>query len=331
MANLDTIKTESELPSPKKKPSKARSVWGILFRLLWITVFVLVIGVSSQIIYDYTRYDNFYVSGDSMYPTLNKDATCSFREGEINDGTWGNFDADGTYVCDYGLSDSSDGFQDKLERFDVVVAHYDDDYDPSIGGFTGKAVIKRLIALPGESVYFSVNGTLFVKEAGASDYKEVPQPAAIVNDENSAGEPTIGLTASAEAVSALRGSFYGSESDPVTLLDDEYFLVGDNRRIGKSDDSRKYGPLGIGRRSDPSLPSGRDLIVAKAIAITAKRRVVMKGGEAIKNTWVFGSAAMPWAIQYLGPDGEAGATVSIGGATGDPSLFRHSRRRLWPN
>ena len=338
MPQLDTVKTESELPPSSPEKEKPLSVWGLIFRVVWIVVFVVVIAVSSQIIYDYTRYDNFWVSGDSMYPTLNKDATSSLHPGEANPGNWGNFSGqagqDVTYVCDYGLSDSKAGFQAKLQRFDIVVAHYDGTYNPGHTSendmFTQDAVIKRLIGLPGESLYFTSEGELYVKKVGASDYALVEQPSAVVNDlEN--GNRAIANTASSRAISNIGASvFVGSFANPAVMQADEYFVVGDNRRLGASDDSRKYGPLGIRHRSNSAYPLGKDLLGGRAVAVTAKHSVIVKSNGTIVNHWLFGSTLLPWQIKYLGPDGEAANTLAVTSASvSDLALFSFARRRLW--
>lgn len=339
MAHLDTVKTESELPPSSSAKEKPLSLWGMIFRILWIAVFVVVIAVSSQIIYDYTRYDNFWVSGDSMYPTLNKDATSSLHPGEANYGTWGNFSGraglDVTYVCDYGLSDSKPGFQETLQRFDIVVAHYDSTYNPEHTGdddmFREDAVIKRLIGLPGESLYFTPEGELYVKKVGSPDYALVEQPSAIVNDVDEHGNRVIGNTASITAIKNIGTSvFVGSVANPATMQADEYFVMGDNRRLGASDDSRKYGPLGIRHRSNPSYPLGKDLLGGKAVAVTAKRTVIVKSNGTIVNHWLFGSTLLPWQIKYLGPDGEAANTLSVTPASlSNLALFSYAGRRLW--
>lgn len=335
MAQFDTVVTEGELPPQPKQERKKHSVLSILFRILWITVFVVAIAASTQIIYDYTRYDNFWVSGDSMYPTLNKDATSNRYPGKTNDGTWGNFTGRGdmdevNYVCDYGLSDFKEGFQDNLKRFDIVVAHYDSTYNPYTGLFSEDAVIKRLIGLPGESLYFDLDGTLHVKMVGSSEYVVVDQPSLIVNDVDAAGNRTISQTASASTIGGITGSqgptaFYGSPEHHADIGENEYYVLGDNRRKGASDDSRKYGPLGIKRRTDSRYPTGRDLISGEAIAITGKRKVVFKIGVSDPSTsMVLGSTLMPWAVRYLGSDGEGATTAAIASSSSSLAAWRET-------
>lgn len=111
---------------------------------------------------------------------------------------------------------------------------------------------------------------------------------------------------------------------------DEYFVVGDNRRLGASDDSRKYGPLGIRHRSNSAYPLGKDLLGGRAVAVTAKRSVIVKSNGTIVNHWLFGSTLLPWQIKYLGPDGEAANTLAVTSASvSDLALFSFARRRLW--
>lgn len=345
MSQLDTVKTESELPAQASK-KKGASFWGVFFRIIWIALFVTVIGISGQIIYDYTRYDNFWVSGDSMYPTLNKDATCSLYPGQTNSGTWGNFtgrsNQDVTYVCDYGLSDSSSTFVSKLQRFDIVVAHYDRDFNKEWAGveankWNADAVIKRLIGFPGESLYFDTTGQLFVKMVGATDYVAVEQPKSIVEDVDTSGNKVIGQTASAQTIADISAAgefktFFGSPANPAVMNEKEYFVVGDNRRKGASDDSRKFGPLGIKHRNDEAYPTGDNLLSGRAVAITAKRKVVISGTTGkISNHWILSSTLMPWNIKYLGPDGEGGITASIASSTTSVAGLYLSLRHLWHN
>jgi signal peptidase I len=344
MAQFDTVQTQGELSAPGAAKKRSRSVWGLIFRIFWIALFVLILAVSGQVIYDYTRYRSFFVSGDSMYPTLNKDATSTLHPNQVNDGTWGNFDAVGEYVCDYGLSDTSEGFLAKLQRFDIVVAHYDDDVSDSYPSthdtanmwkLGHEAVIKRLIAFPGESLYFDAAGALHLKEVGAVDYAIVDQPATIVNDTDSKGNSVIAQTASIAAISKVSaGQFYGSEASPCVLGEGEYFLTGDNRRVGCSTDSRQKGPLGHKHTVDSRYPSGSELIQGLAVAIVAKRKVVIaptSSSASPKTYWVAGSNRMPWDIRYLGPSGEAMARVaSLSSSTSQGLLYAYMRREECP-
>jgi hypothetical protein len=61
-------------PLGARKAVKTKRVFGIIGESLLLGVlFTLVLSVSGQITYDYTRYSTFFVNGMSMYPTLNQD------------------------------------------------------------------------------------------------------------------------------------------------------------------------------------------------------------------------------------------------------------------
>lgn len=86
----------------------------------------------------------------------------------------------------------------KIDRFDIVVLKIEEEDDN---------LIKRVIALPGESIEIKDN-TIFINDKALSD--------------------KYGL-----------GNTYSI--DKITLKDDEYYVLGDNRII--SMDSRVFGPI----------------------------------------------------------------------------------------
>jgi signal peptidase I len=278
-----------------KKKDHHKSPWKVFWHIFWIVLFVAVISVSSQIIYDYSRYSSFFVNGDSMYPTLNKGAI-RFKDGvsegeESHHGNWGNYDSDTsyTYIVDYGLMDSSGDFLDNLERFDIIVTHFDSDYKNSSTSSTDMKAdlkIKRLYGLPHESLYFDENGELFVKKESETSYQKIAQPQIIVDDGN--------LSKTADASS---GTIYGTESNPAVLDEDEYFVVGDNRRYGASGDSRIDGPLGS--KKTTTGKSGRDLIKGKAVAITGANSLYFDEKGTTQTKFAFDHLRMPWDIKYL--------------------------------
>ena len=100
--------------------------------------------------------------------------------------------------------------KDDPERYDIVIFKYPD--DPS------KIFIKRVIGLPGETIEYRQDQLLVNGEAVAEDFFDQDYKRS----------------------QSANGSFT-QDFGPVTLADDEYFMLGDNRPY--SSDSRWYGPF----------------------------------------------------------------------------------------
>ncbi len=77
--------------------------------------------------------------------------------------------------------------------------------------------IKRVIALPGESIRIE-DGSIYIKKVGDDVFNKINEKEYLSKDLKT----------------------YGNSSE-TTLLEDEYFVMGDNR--GNSRDSRFFGPL----------------------------------------------------------------------------------------
>lgn len=115
-----------------------------------------------------------------------------------------------------------------IERGDVVICRY-----PGRGGTN---FVKRVVAVPGDSIYRENGVTHAVYTVDTADK---PQ---IIDMELDPGH-------------SLNPLFQGPDYGPVLLEDDEYFVVGDNRY--NSHDSRDWN----GRGGDYSVgPIPRDLI-----------------------------------------------------------------------
>lgn len=261
---------------------------------------IVTLSISGQIVYEYNRYRSFFVSGDSMYPFLNYDATRTdkktgtLEDSNHHDGDWGDYDNPAySYTCDYGLLDDKDGFLKRIHRFDIVVSYFDSDYslpDQALkDDLSHTAKIKRIYGFPGESLYFDENGSFFLKENGADDFQEIPQNPAIVQDGHLA--------------ETNEGGPYAKKDNPVTLKEDEFFVVGDNRRVGKSKDSRSEGPLGRMHYENPSYPSGSFYIRGRIVAITGMASLEVKyneeGKKTIEHRLIYSSLRFPWAIKEL--------------------------------
>ncbi len=124
------------------------------------------------------------VVGDSMYPTLHNH--------------------------DNGFSSVITKLTRGIRRFDIVVVYLPTDK---------KYIVKRVIALPNETVSYE-NNQLFINNS----------PLA---------EPFLDEKYMQEVTK--EGSNFTKNFDPLTLKSDEYFLLGDNRPF--SLDSMYYGPF----------------------------------------------------------------------------------------
>ena len=106
----------------KNQKSPKFFMWSILTLLLVVGVVVL-----SQAIFNANYYSNFYVSGESMKPTLN---------GDPND-------------ADYGKYDGHDSAIKNVKRFQIVTTHYPS--ERSLPEEQKTLKIKRLLFKPGDT------------------------------------------------------------------------------------------------------------------------------------------------------------------------------------
>lgn len=190
----------------------------IIYTILGILV-AACLAISICTIYHNNRYVKFWVNGQSMYPTLNKDAKYEDGTliGEHRDG-----DVKNNYDVDYGFMDTKEETLNDLKRFDIIVCRYETN---------SSEVVKRIIALPGETFYLSVgtigsndNGNLYVRTSPKAKFTLVEQPI------------------SSEIVHGGKYDFvskYNNSETGYTLKEDEYFVMGDNRYQGNSSDSRQ--------------------------------------------------------------------------------------------
>lgn len=147
--------------------------FSLVFELVFMVIFI-VIPFRSFIA------QPFMVSGDSMVPTF----------------------ANRDYLI---VNQLEKRFGDSLDRYDVVIFKYPGD--------ESKYYIKRIIALPGETVVV-VDGI-----------------TTVFNDENPEGFEITDTYATGQTIGSAN----------YVLASDEYFVMGDNRE--NSSDSRFWGPL----------------------------------------------------------------------------------------
>ena len=113
---------------------------------------------------------------------------------------------------EYGFSNIFGALMSDFNRFDVVVVN---------GEKTeGDNWVKRIIGLPNETVEFK-DDVLYI------DGKEVKQPFLD--------------TTYMESVKSMKNTNFTDDFGPITLGENEYFVMGDNRRV--SFDSRAVGPF----------------------------------------------------------------------------------------
>lgn len=273
------------LQGQDKRPSKPKRVIFMAIKGFLLLLFALAVGTSAQISYQYLRYQKFFVNGESMYPTLNANTVEKDADGNIVSGvkTYNRRDfstPSHSYLCDFGIMDTRDEALMNLGRFDIVVTYFDSDMQADGTPRDDAALkIKRVLGLPGEEIYFDANGDFYVNSLLCE--QAFLEPKEWWSEEMK----TWAETAKAET---LEGASYASgASNALTLGDDEYFLVGDNRLKGASRDSREIGPI------------SRASIVGKAVAITASCWYSVSSDGVGNESLDWTTLKMPWGLKWL--------------------------------
>lgn len=154
--------------------------------------FLLVLAlcfVGGLVFHNY-YYEQIYVSGSSMAPTLNGDDS----------------EKDGT-VVDFGIVDNHKTAINNVKRFSIVSTYYYDDYESNGALKTNpKKKIKRIIALPNETFKIE-DSKLYVKEN--DEFKYIPYTFTI--------DPSVETADSSKDIGET------------TLGEDEYWVLGDHR------------------------------------------------------------------------------------------------------
>lgn len=282
------VKTLKSLPklNEQKTPS-SKNVKEYILRTLFVLLFTAVLSVSGQIIYDEVRYAPFIVDGESMYPILNYDTKITNSDGSTyqdaaTSWTLADFsDKSRTYTVDYCYMDTTKKTLSNLERFDIVVTYYSTDYnlDYSLKS-TASLKVKRVIGLPGETVRFAEDGSLYIKGKEDLDYTLVEQTF-LTYEANKDSRPAV---TEKWYEAAMKETTNGIVIEK-TLEDDEYYVVGDNRRTGCSLDSRTtvVGPV------------KSSYLVGKAVTVAMKAEYVP--GQSPKK--IYKTAKMPWQLEIL--------------------------------
>ncbi len=176
--------TEAKAAASKANPSRrfahlawSGTVW--FLRQCWVLIVLAVLGTTSYLLISHFIFQSVEVDGKSMFPTLKN-----------SDHYWLNHLA---YI------------HTEPHRHDIVVLK-----DPQDGGL----VVKRIIALPGESVSFN-KGRVYVN----GELQDEPY----LLDKT----PTYAYEKSADEF--------------ICVGKDQYYVLGDNRK--NSTDSRVFGPV----------------------------------------------------------------------------------------
>lgn len=182
-------------------------------------VIAISLSVSGILLFQHFNYTPFWVSGQSMYPTLNSEA--KYADGTLIGERRTKTFEDGETGVSYGFMETSKKAKSKIKRFDIIVFEADAQLE--------QYNIKRVIALPGETFYIKNtgisegdNGDLYIKNA-SGEFEYIDQPI------------------STELIHG--GTYYATNAEPTTLGSDEYFVMGDNRIRDNSYDSRLSGPV----------------------------------------------------------------------------------------
>lgn len=302
--------TDSPLPPKKKKLARwARALIDIAVASLAIACVCVIANVG----YLNVEFNSpFFVNGMSMYPTLNRDGE-RLVNGRYRPLTWddrSNLPGD---IVDFGYCKTGDkgNWRASLTRWDIVVSYYASDYDASGQLLPGaEQKIKRLIAMPGETITFEtvhresdpdgVGGFETVGEGPrvrvenfSADYNPAWGKTTIVSTN---GEETVLRPLYSNADFSDIGTYRypdagfrnGKKAMTWTLGADEYFLMGDNRgSFLYSDDSREHGPVSA------------DMLMGKAYLITGKRQIVRGSDGALNAPFRLTMARMPWDYLHL--------------------------------
>ncbi len=300
MSEILNVNGNAALPALGKKETKAprvsHPIWAWVGRVLLVLFFSAFFAIVAQTAYDYGRYQKFYVNGESMYPTLNRNTEVYQNGNRIYTDTpvysLGDFGTAGcSYLCDCGFMDNRSDFASRLKRFSVVVTYYASDYSllnhERVLSSSAELKIKRIVGLPGETLYFDDAGDLHVKEAGSSTFVTIDQPFLEITPWDADSSAWL-ATAKAETNDGSRHA--NGEENAYTLQENEYFLCGDNRKKSASRDSRLLGAV-------PSYA-----LQGRVVAISSQCWYTLPEAGSDKSAterMKWDSIVMPWNIQEL--------------------------------
>ena len=121
------------------------------------------------------------------------------------------------------MTDKVSTYFDNYDRGDIVIL----DGEDMVGYNHEEYLIKRIVGLPGETVRIA-DGHVYIREPGAADFYMLEEPYLDVS-----------------VVTTVMSSGMERGYDEITLGEDEYYCLGDNRPV--SNDSRNLGPFSADR------------------------------------------------------------------------------------
>lgn len=177
-----------------------------------VLIFALLCGVVVTACYLFSRryYEQIYVSGDSMYPTL-KGGTIS-SEGRNH----------------YGKADKSSRTIDSLSRFDVVITYYPKGWTASD---EGSYIIKRVWGLPGEKISLTWSENTYTFTAVNPNGGVSVTTGTIDPEEQYVSFTTpddVRVSKTFLTCINFHSSFKKRTFQDIQLHNDEYYLMGDN-------------------------------------------------------------------------------------------------------
>ena len=292
---MEEKEEQKELPSLREKPKEKKSFLSRFLLILNIVLFVCIAIASVPagiMIYRNVAFgDAYFINGMSMYPTLNRNSLN--KNG--NQKFWNAGESSAGDLVDYGWGKANNGesFFTSLKRYDVVYTYFPTDYtdSPTYSRLMKNAAlkIKRVVGLPGETVNItydsSLDGTFYGNSVWGKTTitKASGETTVLENLYSEENYPDV-----AAGTSTLKYTSVGFTHINVTrtLGNDEYFLVGDNRRGNYSYDSRTVGPI------------KGTMIQGKACLITGMREIVQTE-DGYEPKFRFDKIRMPWDYENL--------------------------------